>query len=84
MILKPGMVIMAPSDELELMHMVATSASIGDQPSAFRYPRVRQKNLLDLKRGDIFTTPSYAIPHAVDKMKLILIIQAASVTGVKP
>ena len=35
----PGMVIMAPSDELELMHMVATSAIIDDAPSAFRYPR---------------------------------------------
>ena len=35
----PGMVIMAPSDELELMHMVATSAQIDDGPSAFRYPR---------------------------------------------
>ena len=35
----PGMVIMAPSDELELMHMVATSAQIDDAPSAIRYPR---------------------------------------------
>ena len=35
----PGMVIMAPSDEAELMHMVATAAEIGDQPSALRYPR---------------------------------------------
>ncbi len=35
----PGFVIMAPSDELELMHMVATSARIDDGPSAIRYPR---------------------------------------------
>ena len=35
----PGMVIMAPSDEAELMHAVATSAAINDRPSAFRYPR---------------------------------------------
>ncbi len=35
----PGMVIMAPSDEAELMHAVATAAAIGDRPSAFRYPR---------------------------------------------
>ena len=35
----PGMVLMAPSDELELMHMVATSAAIDDRPSAVRYPR---------------------------------------------
>ena len=35
----PGIVLMAPSDELELMHMVATSAGIDDRPSAVRYPR---------------------------------------------
>ena len=35
----PGVVLMAPSDELELMHMVATSAGIDDRPSAVRYPR---------------------------------------------
>jgi 1-deoxy-D-xylulose-5-phosphate synthase len=35
----PNMVIMAPSDEAELVHMVATSAAIDDRPSAFRYPR---------------------------------------------
>ncbi|MBN9508483.1 MAG: 1-deoxy-D-xylulose-5-phosphate synthase [Alphaproteobacteria bacterium] len=35
----PGMVLMAPSDELELMHMVATAVTIDDQPSAVRYPR---------------------------------------------
>jgi 1-deoxy-D-xylulose-5-phosphate synthase len=35
----PNFVIMAPSDELELMHIVATAAEIDDRPSAFRYPR---------------------------------------------
>ena len=35
----PGMVIMAASDERELMNMVATAAQIDDRPSAFRYPR---------------------------------------------
>jgi 1-deoxy-D-xylulose-5-phosphate synthase len=35
----PGFVIMAPSDEAELMHMVATAAAIDDGPSAIRYPR---------------------------------------------
>ena len=35
----PGMVIMAPSDEAELVHVVATAAAIDDRPSAFRYPR---------------------------------------------
>jgi 1-deoxy-D-xylulose-5-phosphate synthase len=35
----PGFVIMAPSDEIELMNMVATAAQIDDRPSALRYPR---------------------------------------------
>ena len=35
----PDMVVMAPADEAELVHMVATAAAIDDGPSAFRYPR---------------------------------------------
>jgi 1-deoxy-D-xylulose-5-phosphate synthase len=35
----PGFVVMAPADESELVHMVATAADIDDRPSAFRYPR---------------------------------------------
>lgn len=35
----PDIVVMAPSDEAELMHMVATSAQIDDCASALRYPR---------------------------------------------
>lgn len=35
----PNMVVMAPSDETELMHMVATAAAIDDRPSCIRYPR---------------------------------------------
>jgi 1-deoxy-D-xylulose-5-phosphate synthase len=33
------MVIMAASDEAELVHMVATAAAIDDRPSALRFPR---------------------------------------------
>ncbi len=47
----PGMVVMAPSDELELMHMVATSAAIDDGPSAFRYPRGEGLGLVLPERG---------------------------------
>ena len=35
----PNMVIMCPSDEAELFHMVATAAVYDDGPSAVRYPR---------------------------------------------
>ena len=35
----PNFVIMAAADEAELVHMVATAATIDDRPSAVRYPR---------------------------------------------
>ena len=35
----PNFVIMAASDEAELVHMVATQVAIDDRPSAVRYPR---------------------------------------------
>ena len=35
----PNMVIMCPSDEAELLHMIATAAAHDDGPSAVRYPR---------------------------------------------
>ncbi|XP_044471945.1 probable 1-deoxy-D-xylulose-5-phosphate synthase, chloroplastic [Mangifera indica] len=35
----PNMIVMAPSDEDELVHMVATAAHINDRPICFRYPR---------------------------------------------
>eukprot|EP00205_Picochlorum_sp_RCC944_P001476 CAMPEP_0182605244 /NCGR_PEP_ID=MMETSP1330-20130603/220_1 /TAXON_ID=464278 /ORGANISM="Picochlorum sp., Strain RCC944" /LENGTH=720 /DNA_ID=CAMNT_0024823207 /DNA_START=125 /DNA_END=2287 /DNA_ORIENTATION=+ len=35
----PNMVVMAPSNEAELIHMVATSIAIDDRPSCFRFPR---------------------------------------------
>ena len=35
----PNFIIMAPSDEAELMHMIATAAEIDDRPCSFRFPR---------------------------------------------
>ena len=35
----PNFVVMAASDELELVKMINTSVQINDRPSAFRYPR---------------------------------------------
>ncbi|NUJ81066.1 1-deoxy-D-xylulose-5-phosphate synthase [Methylocystis sp. FS] len=49
----PGFVIMAPSDEGELMHMVATSAAYDDGPSAFRYPRGEGLGVDLPERGEI-------------------------------
>ena len=47
----PGFVLMAASDELELMDMVATAAQIDDRPSAFRYPRGEALGLEMPERG---------------------------------
>ncbi len=49
----PDFVVMAAADEAELVHMVATAASIGDRPSAFRYPRGEGTGVALPKRGDI-------------------------------
>ncbi len=35
----PNFIVMAPSDESELVQMINTSVKINDRPSAFRYPR---------------------------------------------
>jgi 1-deoxy-D-xylulose-5-phosphate synthase len=50
----PGIVIMAPSDESELMDAVATSAIIDDRPSAFRYPRGEGTGIALPARGRIW------------------------------
>ncbi|WP_342628827.1 1-deoxy-D-xylulose-5-phosphate synthase [Nguyenibacter vanlangensis] len=57
----PGMTIMAPSDELELLHMTATACAFDDGPIALRYPRgnglglalPEQGSVLEIGRGRI-------------------------------
>jgi 1-deoxy-D-xylulose-5-phosphate synthase len=49
----PNFVVMAPADELELMHMVATAAEIDDCPSAFRYPRGEGAGMPLPERGTV-------------------------------
>ncbi len=49
----PDMVVMAASDEAELKHMIATSLSIGDRPSAFRFPRGEGTGILLPVRGQV-------------------------------
>jgi 1-deoxy-D-xylulose-5-phosphate synthase len=58
----PGMVLMAPSDEAELVHAVATSLEINDGPSAFRYPR---------GEGVGVDLPARGIPWAIGKGRII-------------
>jgi 1-deoxy-D-xylulose-5-phosphate synthase len=49
----PDFVVMAASDEAELMHMVATAAAIDDRPSAFRYPRGEGSGVALPARGEV-------------------------------
>jgi 1-deoxy-D-xylulose-5-phosphate synthase len=49
----PDFVIMAAADEVELMHMVATAATIDDRPCAFRYPRGEGLGLPLPERGQV-------------------------------
>ncbi len=58
----PGFVLMAPSDEAELMHMVATAAQIDDGPSAIRYPRGESLGI-DL--------PSKGTPLPIGKARIV-------------
>jgi 1-deoxy-D-xylulose-5-phosphate synthase len=49
----PGFVVMAASDEAELMHMVATCAAYEEGPSAVRYPRGEGVGVALPERGEV-------------------------------
>lgn len=49
----PGFTVMAPSDEAELMHMVATAAAFDDGPIAFRYPRGAGTGVVLPEQGEV-------------------------------
>src|SRR4051812_34033066 len=58
----PNFVLMAPSDEAELTHMVATAAAIDDRPSAIRYPR---------GEGTGVSRPKEGVPLEIGKGRII-------------
>jgi 1-deoxy-D-xylulose-5-phosphate synthase len=58
----PGFVLMAPADEAELVHMIATARAIDDRPSAVRYPR---------GEGTGVTLPAEGIPLAIGKGRVL-------------
>ena len=49
----PGMVVMAPADEAELVHMVATAAAYDEGPSALRYPRGEGVGIILPESGEV-------------------------------
>lgn len=67
----PNFVLMAPSDELELMHMVATAATIDDRPSAFRYPRGEGIGLDLPARGEVLPLGKGRIVREGTKVALL-------------
>ena len=58
----PNMIVMAASDEAELVHMVATACSIDDGPCAFRYPR---------GSGVGVSLPTEGVPLEIGKGRII-------------
>lgn len=58
----PNMVIMAASDEAELVHMVATQVAINDRPSSLRYPRGEGRGI---------EMPEVGIPLEIGKGRMI-------------
>ncbi len=58
----PDFVVMAPADEVELKHMVATAVVIDDRPSAIRYPR---------GEGYGYEMPAEGVPLALGKGRIV-------------
>src|SRR5947207_15300261 len=58
----PNFVIMAASDEAELVHMVATQVAINDRPSALRYPR---------GEGVGVEMPEFGVPLEIGKGRVV-------------
>jgi len=58
----PNFVIMAASDEAEMVHMVATQVAINDRPSALRYPRGEGRGV---------DMPEVGIPLEVGKGRIV-------------
>jgi 1-deoxy-D-xylulose-5-phosphate synthase len=58
----PNFVIMAASDEAELVHMVATQVAINDRPSALRYPRGEGRGI---------DMPEVGIPLEIGKGRIV-------------
>ena len=59
----PNFIIMAPSDEAELMHMIATAAEIDDRPCSFRFPR---------GEGTGVTLPEFGSPLEIGRGRVLV------------
>lgn len=67
----PNMVVMAPGDEAELMHMTATAAAYSDGPIAFRYPRGEGVGVDLPEKGEILPIGKGRILRQGDRVALL-------------
>lgn len=67
----PGFVVMAPSDEKELMHMVRTAAAYDQGPISFRFPRGDGIGLHLPERGEIIEIGKGRILREGSKVALL-------------
>ena len=69
----PNLVVMAPSDEAELMHMTATATKIDDGPSVIRYPRGEGVGVELPDRGTVMPIGKGRIIKQGDKIAILSI-----------
>ena len=67
----PNMMVMAPSDEAELKHMVATAAAHNDGPCAFRYPRGEGIGVEMPEKGEVLEIGKGRIIREGDKVAIL-------------
>ena len=67
----PGFVVMAASDEAELVHMVATAAAYDDGPIAFRYPRGAGVGVDLPERGEVLEIGKGRVVRQGDRVAIL-------------
>ncbi|MEX1035388.1 MAG: 1-deoxy-D-xylulose-5-phosphate synthase [Sneathiella sp.] len=67
----PNMMVMAPSDEAELKHMVATAAAYDDGPCAFRYPRGEGVGVEMPEEGEVLEIGKGRVIKQGDKVAIL-------------
>lgn len=80
----PNMIIMAPSDEIELQNMISTVLNISDAPSVVRYPRgvgLGIDKINDLFGGSYMEMPTRGTPVPIGKGRIICRKTATSKAG---
>ncbi|MZR32116.1 1-deoxy-D-xylulose-5-phosphate synthase [Sneathiella litorea] len=67
----PNMMVMAPADEAELKHMVATAAAYDDGPCAFRYPRGEGVGVEMPEKGEVLEIGKGRMIKQGDKVAIL-------------